>query len=99
MAKAWEQEIDGGKSVIFDCPGCGFLHVVHVSQGNVPRPVWTWNGSVDAPTFSPSIAVSWRAPDGGRMCHSFVREGKIEFLSDCTHSLAGQTVELPEVDE
>ena len=29
-------------------------------------------------------------------CHSFVREGRIEFLSDCTHALAGQTVELPD---
>ncbi len=29
-------------------------------------------------------------------CHSFVREGKIQFLTDSTHELAGQTVELPE---
>lgn len=28
------------------------------------------------------------------VCHSFVRDGRIEFLSDCTHSLAGQTVQL-----
>lgn len=27
-------------------------------------------------------------------CHSFVRAGKIEFLSDCTHALAGQTIQL-----
>lgn len=31
------------------------------------------------------------------VCHSFVREGRIEFLSDCTHELAGQTVDLPQV--
>ncbi len=30
------------------------------------------------------------------ICHSFVTEGKIEFLSDCTHNLRGQTVELPQ---
>lgn len=29
-------------------------------------------------------------------CHSFVRNGNIEFLSDCSHSLAGQTVPLPD---
>ncbi|MCC3156427.1 hypothetical protein LJ737_04215 [Hymenobacter sp. 15J16-1T3B] len=29
------------------------------------------------------------------ICHSFVRDGYIEFLNDCTHELAGQTVELP----
>lgn len=28
-------------------------------------------------------------------CHSFVRGGMIEFLADCTHDLAGQTVPLP----
>lgn len=27
-------------------------------------------------------------------CHSFVRDGMIEFLSDSTHALAGQTVPL-----
>jgi hypothetical protein len=32
------------------------------------------------------------------VCHSFVREGMIQFLSDCTHELAGQTVELPELN-
>lgn len=31
-------------------------------------------------------------------CHSFVTDGRIQFLSDCTHSLAGQTVDLPEWD-
>ena len=31
------------------------------------------------------------------VCHSFIREGKIQFLNDCTHKLAGQTVELPEI--
>lgn len=30
------------------------------------------------------------------ICHSFVTDGRIQFLSDCTHALAGQTVDLPE---
>ncbi|MDQ4681435.1 DUF6527 family protein [Stenotrophomonas maltophilia group sp. RNC7] len=30
-------------------------------------------------------------------CHSFVRGGQIEFLSDCTHAMAGKTVPLPAV--
>lgn len=29
-------------------------------------------------------------------CHSFVTDGRIQFLGDCTHELAGQTVDLPE---
>lgn len=31
------------------------------------------------------------------VCHSFVTEGKIRFLQDCSHALAGQTVDLPEI--
>lgn len=30
------------------------------------------------------------------VCHSFVTDGRIQFLGDCTHALAGQTVEMPE---
>ncbi|MCA1934131.1 MAG: hypothetical protein LDL37_01690, partial [Asticcacaulis sp.] len=28
-------------------------------------------------------------------CHSFVTDGRIEFLSDCSHDKAGQTINLP----
>jgi len=30
------------------------------------------------------------------VCHSFVTDGRIQFLSDCTHKLAGQTVDIPD---
>lgn len=38
--------------------------------------------------------------DGFRcsICHSFVRDGQIQFLGDCTHALAGQTVPLPDME-
>lgn len=39
-----------------------------------------------------------KAPFICSVCHSFIRDGKIEFLSDCTHALAGQTVELFDVE-
>ena len=35
------------------------------------------------------------APFSCMVCHSYITEGKIQFLSDCTHALAGQTVDLP----
>ena len=35
------------------------------------------------------------APFKCGVCHSFVRGGQIQFLGDCTHALAGQTVPLP----
>lgn len=30
------------------------------------------------------------------LCHSYIRDGQIQFLGDCTHDLAGKTVPLPE---
>lgn len=33
------------------------------------------------------------------ICHSFVTDGRIQFLNDCTHSLAGQTVDLPPYEQ
>jgi hypothetical protein len=35
-------------------------------------------------------------PEKDEICHSFVTAGHIQFLSDCTHEMAGQTVEIPE---
>lgn len=78
----------------FECPGCG---ASHHARG------WHWNGSKEAPTFTPSILVEYNGPDAGvdgappAVCHSFVTNGRIQFLSDCTHALAGQTVDLPVV--
>lgn len=35
------------------------------------------------------------APFKCRVCHLNVTDGRIQFHSDCTHALVGQTVELP----
>jgi hypothetical protein len=35
-------------------------------------------------------------PHKHMVCHSFITDGKIQFLSDCTHELAGQTVPMVE---
>jgi len=78
---------------LFACPGCGFDHWFKTT-GGAPR--WTWNGSFDRPTLSPSLLVT--TPTPGRRCHSFIRDGRIQFLRDCDHALAGQTVDLPEID-
>lgn len=74
-------------------------------------PIWGYNGNPHAPTFTPSILVRGtqrlthdevaRIMAGEEIqpvplvCHSFVTDGQIQFLGDCTHSLAGQTVPLP----
>ena len=31
-----------------------------------------------------------------KVCHTFVTDGRIHYLSDCTHAFAGQTIDLPE---
>lgn len=32
-------------------------------------------------------------------CHSYVSEGRIQFLDDCSHELVGLTVDLPDLSE
>ena len=76
----------------FHCEGCGNSHFVRVRG---PKPCWKVHGvEEDKPTVSPSIRV--RA--GRHICHSFVKDGKIQYLNDCTHELAGKTVEIPDFD-
>jgi hypothetical protein len=35
-----------------------------------------------------------KAPFVCSVCHSFVTDGRIQFLAECTHSYAGKTVDL-----
>jgi hypothetical protein len=32
-------------------------------------------------------------------CHFFLRDGKLEYCGDSTHALAGQTVDLPDLED
>lgn len=102
MKTAIGEYSDGRTSVMFFCPGCNVPHAITVGT-------WTWNGDRDAPTFSPSLlSKRWGYPYGidpepdetqepsQQICHNFVTDGKIQFLTDSTHHLAGQTVEIPE---
>ena len=79
----------------FHCPGCGCDHSISVGRGS-PH-TWDWNGSFESPTFSPSILCNKDFPDS--RCHSFVKDGQIQFLTDCWHHLAGQTVPLPDWED
>ena len=55
------------------------------------KPLWEFNGNFESPTFVPSLMM--RHGDSA-VCHLFLRNGVLEFLSDCTHELAGQKVPL-----
>jgi hypothetical protein len=100
-----------GRIVHFWCPGCDDAHQVSIEHpdgwgfnGDLERPTITpsvlvhmtkWKGTVEEygkwtrPTH-PEVE-----PGGQAVCHSFVTDGRIQFLGDSTHQLAGQTVDLP----
>lgn len=84
-----------GGFIIF-CPACQQSHLFDLER-------WKFNGNFDSPTFTPSMLIygnksgKIRVHEGvtyGHRCHSFVTDGKIKFLSDCTHGMAGETVDL-----
>jgi len=77
----------GNQIYWFFCPGCQRRHPVAV-------PFWSWNHSMDKPTFRPSLRVNGN--DAAMRCHSTISDGEIQFSSDCWHPLAGQTVEIPD---
>lgn len=82
------------------CPGCGSHHVIRtVIKGK--EPVWKFEGTEENPTFSPSILARELNEEGKpkRVCHFFIKEGVIDFLTDCTHSLAGKKVPMKDVEE
>lgn len=78
------------------CPGCRFRHFINVADNKKPR--WSFSGSLDCPTFSPSLLVRYPYALEQRVCHSFIVNGQWQFLADCTHALAGQTVDMVDVN-
>lgn len=79
----------------FYCPGCKCPHAyrVAVENGENKQPLWEFTGDLEKPTFSPSLLAV-----GEQRCHLYVKDGQIQFLSDCHHELAGQTVPIPEFE-
>jgi hypothetical protein len=78
------------------CPGCDMLHGIAIApdvQSNGAS--WTFSGTLECPTYAPSQVFTLTE----KRCHTFIRGGQIEFLSDCTHALRGQTVPLPPVPD
>lgn len=105
---------DGGHyGYRFHCPGCDREHVIPTKphpQGwtfNGVEDSPSFSPSIlvhevripaDAdptkllPPYKPGDVYSPR-------CHSFVTAGRIQFLGDCGHALAGQTVDLPDLQD
>jgi hypothetical protein len=75
------------------CDGCDSYHLINVEIPNSHTGAkWTFDGSVEAPTFSPSINIVGQ-------CHYFIRSGMIQYCTDSKHRLAGQTVPLPKLPD
>ena len=58
---------------------------------------WYFNGNFEKPTFSPSMLVQYPTENkesGHVREHFFVRDGRIQYLSDCHHDMAGKTVDM-----
>jgi Family of unknown function (DUF6527) len=85
-------------TLIWECPGCGNGHGVPV----VGAHRWEWNQSLTKPTLSPSVKVlahpTSKPFKPQPLCHIFMRDGRIEFLSDCGHALVGKTIEMEDFD-
>ena len=68
----------------FFCAGCKTNHVINE----------TWIIKHEEATITPSVLTSGRNELGSTRCHLFVTKGKIQYLQDCTHELAGKTVDM-----
>lgn len=80
---------DGRDGYHLWCPGCRDLHGFSV-------PPWRLvSGGVRAPTVRASLLTRYH---DGRTCHLFVTGGRLEFLGDCDHGLAGRKVAMIPVE-
>jgi Family of unknown function (DUF6527) len=101
--RKWAHEDQEG--LVYWCQGCESHHQIRTKGPTA----WGWNGDVEKPTFTPSVLVTYKAvPDAEeefkewrteRRCHTFITDGMVQFLGDCTHALAGQTLPLPDLPE
>lgn len=89
-----------GEHFLFKCPGCNESHVIYPDTMKGAGARWKIH-SINPLTISPSLLVRWEWGENydKRRCHSFIKNNQIQFLSDCTHELAGKTVPLEVWDE
>lgn len=92
---------------LFVCPGCQMCHFVNTNPEY--GTTWQFNKDIDKPTVSPSLLVKYpffhsfdrneigvKGTEYTAVCHSFIRDGRIEYLSDCTHELKNKIVDIPD---
>ena len=103
------RSVEGGR-VYFWCPGCNMAHQVRLSSDAGGNWGYNGNPDAPTFTPSILVTGTIRMSDAEHAeymktkilpepvpftCHSFVTDGQIQFLGDCTHALANQTVPIP----
>lgn len=77
-----------------------------------PRATWRFNGSYEKPTLDPSVRIEYPHPDASSLtgkasdaearvmvtCHFNLTSGRIHYHGDCTHKLAGRSVDLQKIE-
>ena len=72
------------------CPACQEMH-------RLPD-TWTFNGDLESPTFSPSFKHSgWIGEERESVCHYVLTKGVLAYCDDCTHSMKGMSVPIPDL--
>jgi len=108
MQKGKLRIAEGGR-LCFWCPGCKEAHSVinaWTFNGNYERPTFKPSVLVTSGHYSnrfgmpgcwcrfyaehPELEPVFKCSQ----CHTFITDGQIQFLADCTHELAGKTVEM-----
>lgn len=98
-----------GKVLQFWCPGCDDDHQVVIGgpgvkwwwNGSFSSPTFMDSVKVEHLAIEKDAEGRWTGnwvlKDGepiNVICHSYVRDGMIEFLGDCTHAMAGLSAPL-----
>lgn len=86
---------ESGTNCWWWCPGCEEAHIWQVDATSGPN--WEWDGNIETPTVSPSILTAGSRPE--KRCHVFIKNGIIDYLSDCWHALAGKKVPMVDLPE
>ncbi len=86
-------EVDHAPNLfLFWCPGCKYAHHIDTTR-------WQFDGDMIKPTVTPSFLLKPGKAGELPRCHLFVRNGRIQYLRDSTHVLAGMTIDMVPVDQ
>ncbi len=109
--KDWVLRRSGDDRLSFYCPGCRHMHAVWIKgdmvwtwNGDYVKPTFSPSILISGHEWTPPVTPEnleqwklkpWPQTQVKKCCHTFVKDGMIQFLGDCTHALVGQTVPLP----